>query len=243
LGWVIRSRKYQPNPQSSKRDMNLALGKDLLKTGSKMAAVDAFQKCVDVTPQMASKVIKRLQRMKINYIVAPYEADAQLRYLDLTKQVFSHILGLKQSSKLAKVDGIITEDSDLLAYGCRKVIYKLDKSGAGIEIDTDRLGEMTEFQDWRMDTFRQLCILAGCDYLANIKGIGLKTAHKLMKRMNSWRMVNTLTKPRIELIHANRSFCMPRDRLNSLYPIILRIFSELKRLFCINESTILRKNV
>lgn len=77
----------------------------------------------------------------------------------------------------------------MLAFGCQKVIYKLDKWGAGIEIDTSRLGEMTEFQDWRMDNFRQMCILSGCDYLSSVKGMGLKTAHKLMKKTKSWRMV------------------------------------------------------
>ena len=38
-------------------------------------------------------------------IVAPYEADSQLAYL----------------SKEQIVDLIITEDSDLLVFGCRKV--------------------------------------------------------------------------------------------------------------------------
>jgi exonuclease-1 len=38
--------------------------------------------------------------------VAPYEADAQLAFLSLG----------------GYVDCIITEDSDLLAYGCSKVI-------------------------------------------------------------------------------------------------------------------------
>lgn len=41
----------------------------------------------------------------VDCIVAPYEADAQLAYL--TKS------GLAQ--------GVITEDSDLLAFGCKKV--------------------------------------------------------------------------------------------------------------------------
>ena len=41
----------------------------------------------------------------VECIVAPYEADAQLAYL----------------SKEGVVDLIITEDSDLLVFGCRKV--------------------------------------------------------------------------------------------------------------------------
>lgn len=43
--------------------------------------------------------------MQIKYIVAPYEADAQLAYL--------------YKNKLCH--GIITEDSDLMPYGCDNV--------------------------------------------------------------------------------------------------------------------------
>lgn len=41
----------------------------------------------------------------MDYIVAPYEADAQLAYLD--------------KSGMAQI--IITEDSDLALFGCNKV--------------------------------------------------------------------------------------------------------------------------
>ena len=42
---------------------------------------------------------------KIKYIVAPYEADAQIAFL----------------LKHGHAEFAITEDSDLLAYGCEKV--------------------------------------------------------------------------------------------------------------------------
>ena len=43
--------------------------------------------------------------MKVECIVAPYEADSQLAYLSMQ--------GI--------VDLVITEDSDLLVFGCKKV--------------------------------------------------------------------------------------------------------------------------
>jgi exonuclease 1 len=43
-----------------------------------------------------------LKHEGIEVVVAPYEADAQLAYLALT----------------GNVDAVITEDSDLLPYGC-----------------------------------------------------------------------------------------------------------------------------
>lgn len=45
----------------------------------------------------------------VDCIVAPYEADAQLAYLN----------------KVGMVHAIITEDSDLLAFGCKKVGKKI----------------------------------------------------------------------------------------------------------------------
>jgi len=46
-----------------------------------------------------------LKRANIEYVVAPYEADAQMAYLDRTDRVAA----------------IITEDSDLILFGCKRV--------------------------------------------------------------------------------------------------------------------------
>jgi 5'-3' exonuclease len=50
--------------------------------------------------------------------------DAQLAFLSLT----------------GAVDLVITEDSDALVYGCRRVLFKLDKDGSGDEIKRRSLG-------------------------------------------------------------------------------------------------------
>ncbi len=49
--------------------------------------------------------IQALKAENVQYVVAPYEADAQLAYLE----------------KEGIVDGIITEDSDLMVFGCKSV--------------------------------------------------------------------------------------------------------------------------
>jgi exonuclease-1 len=43
--------------------------------------------------------------MNVKYVVAPYEADAQLAFLE----------------KTGTIDAIMTEDSDLLVFGCKRV--------------------------------------------------------------------------------------------------------------------------
>ena len=65
---------------------------------------------IDVSPDVAYKLIEELKIRNIQFIVAPYEADAQLAY----------------HNRVGIVDFIITEDSDLLAFGAKKILYKLD---------------------------------------------------------------------------------------------------------------------
>jgi exonuclease-1 len=48
-----------------------------------------------------------LQKEGVEFIVAPYEADAQLAFLSLNKIV----------------DAVITEDSDLIVFGCSRVLF------------------------------------------------------------------------------------------------------------------------
>lgn len=102
-------------------------------------------------------------------MVAPYEADAQMAYLE----------------RIGLVDGIITEDSDLLVYGCRKVYYKLDAVSATVtSISRADFASVTDisFVGWSDVQFRAMAILSGCDYLPSIPGIGLKTAYALMRK-------------------------------------------------------------
>ena len=73
--------------------------------GKQSDAMDYFRRCVDVTPEMALAFIKQLRREGVQAIVAPYEADAQLAYL--VKEDIANF--------------VITEDSDLLAFGCPRV--------------------------------------------------------------------------------------------------------------------------
>ena len=54
---------------------------------------------------MIYDLIQAFKREKISYIVAPYEADAQLAYLSINNIV----------------DAVMTVDSDLITYGCSTV--------------------------------------------------------------------------------------------------------------------------
>ncbi|KAE8584986.1 hypothetical protein XENTR_v10021185 [Xenopus tropicalis] len=169
-GCTLPSKKDVEKARREKRQTNLQKGKQLLREGKLAEARECFARSVNITSSMAHDVIKAARAEGIDCIVAPFEADSQLAYLN--KNEFA--------------EAIITEDSDLLAFGCKKVILKMDKFGNGLEIDQARFGMCRSLGDvFTEEKFRYMCILSGCDYLPSIHGIGLAKACKLLKIANN----------------------------------------------------------
>jgi exonuclease-1 len=87
------------------------------------------------------------------------------------------------------VDGIMTEDSDLLVFGAKLVLFKFDTSGSVMAISRADFGQIhtpaVSFVGWSDVQFREMAILSGCDYLPSIQGIGIITAAKLMRKHKS----------------------------------------------------------
>ncbi|WVQ77955.1 hypothetical protein IAT38_000035 [Cryptococcus sp. DSM 104549] len=170
-GGPLPAKKGTEVSRAKSRAEHLERARAFEAQGRVREARECYTRCVDVTPEMAYQFIKALRAENVEYVVAPYEADAQLCFLE----------------REGYVDGIITEDSDLLVFGCRQVIFKLDGNGDCVWIHRDRLAQVREFpmHGWTDLQFRRMAMLSGCDYLDSIPGIGLKTAHRLLRRFNS----------------------------------------------------------
>jgi exonuclease-1 len=95
------------------RASRVAEGRRLEAAGRHADAAALFAQSCDVTPAMTAQLIRALRACGVAFIVAPYEADAQLAYL------VRHGLA----------DAVLTEDSDLLVFGCPEVLFKLDLDG------------------------------------------------------------------------------------------------------------------
>jgi len=115
-----------------------------LSEGNDVKAKELMRSCVEVTQEMANKVMKALRDNHIDYIVAPYEADAQLAYL--VNNGFA--------------DFVITEDSDLLVYNCRLCFFKMDSNGNGKLVDLSLMNQCLG-NSFNVDKFRHMCILSG----------------------------------------------------------------------------------
>lgn len=151
-----------------------------MKEGRGSEAKEYFQRCVDITPEMALDVIRAARDRNVDCIVAPYEADAQLAFL--------------ANSGIA--DFVVTEDSDLTLFGCERVLFKLIDSGDCVLYEKEHLNKVFGLQAdlLSFEKFRYMCITAGCDYLANLPGIGLGKAKNFWLKVTNPDLRNVLRK-------------------------------------------------
>ncbi|KAF7546426.1 hypothetical protein G7046_g9303 [Stylonectria norvegica] len=167
-GDYLPSKAATEDSREKKREEKKKLAMELLRAGKPTQATQEFQKCIDITPEMASALIQQLKKLGIPYVVAPYEADAQLVYLE----------------RQGLIDGIISDDSDLLVFGAKKLLTKLDQYGSCIEINRKDFCACREISltGWTDTDFRRMAIMSGCDYLDGLPSVGLKTAYRMLRK-------------------------------------------------------------
>ncbi|OCK79308.1 exonuclease-like protein [Lepidopterella palustris CBS 459.81] len=167
-GDYLPSKACTEKERAARRKESKRVGLELLKLGKTSQAHLELQKAVDVTPEMARLFIEELKRNKIQYVVAPYEADSQLAYLE----------------RKGIIHGILSEDSDLLVFGAKCLITKLDQYGDCVMICRNEFTACREISlvGWTDADFRRMAILSGCDYLPSINKMGLKTAYRLLRK-------------------------------------------------------------
>lgn len=121
--------------------------------------------------------------LNIPYIQAPGEAESYCSYMCVN--------GL--------VDGVASEDTDVLAYGTPIFITKINVSQETcVEIRFDKLIELMELSK---SQFVDLCIMCGTDYNTNIKGIGPDKSYKLLKTHVSIEEIDKLEKFDISVLN------------------------------------------
>ena len=230
----------------------------LLLEGRADEANKKFGQSFTITPYLIQRILKVIKGNWWKYVIAPYEADPQLAYL----------------YKTGKVDVVFTEDSDLIAYGVNKLLYKMDNAGDGYELDmmllykdtqsnSDKIRtaqnltenifqkviNMNEEADpiwidcdaadslegnalwlnawdsstvsaskidplFQRDKFLSMWILAGWDYIEPIKGIGFKTAYKLIEE-HGW--IENI----IKTVLNSSKYTVPKDYITQFHKAYL----------------------
>ncbi|KAK6001737.1 hypothetical protein QM012_002227 [Aureobasidium pullulans] len=167
-GDYLPSKSGTEKDRAARRRESKIKGLEFLRLGKPSQAQAELQKSIDVTPEMARQLIDELRKLNLPYLVAPYEADSQMVYLE----------------RCGLVHGIVSEDSDLLVFGARCLLTKLDQYGECIMINRDDFTACREISlvGWSDADFRLMAILNGCDYLPGIEKMGLKTAYRMIRK-------------------------------------------------------------
>lgn len=144
-----------------------------------------YAKTVTITHATVKVLIDYLKEIGIPYIVAPFEADAQLAYLCRNNYA----------------DIVLTEDTDLICYKSPVTLFKLDSKG---NVDYVIYQELIDFLGLSSDQFTQFCILITDVYGKHIRMMGFKTALDLMKKLGDAHQV-------IDFARSKPKFTVPEE--------------------------------
>eukprot|EP00347_Sterkiella_histriomuscorum_P019678 403340704 len=179
----------QGRKDSKKTNKDLALR--FAREGKVEEAKKHFMRSLQLRSKMIDLLMDVLKVLDIEFIKAPYEADAQIAYL----------------VREGIADIAISEDSDLIAFGCPRLLMKLDFRGICQVFDADDFIQNNKITDASLKflqkanrkQFVSICIMGGCDYLPSIQKVGLKIAVKFFQKHETIEKV-------IEAMRANSTY-------------------------------------
>lgn len=130
---------------------------------------NSYIEAVEIVPQQMYNFQYYLSTIRldreIKYIVAPFEADAQLAYL----------------YKQKLIDCVLTNDSDLIIYGIEHIMFLRPKEDSYYECQpSDEIRYLNNMEKIHLPL---VAFLIGCDYFKGIKGVGWKRAFELVKEV------------------------------------------------------------
>lgn len=157
----------------SRREDALEKAEEFRKAGNTSKAENWYQRAYSVTSEMVLQVIRECRKINVEYVVAPYEADAQLAWM----------------IKTGYIDTVITEDSDLLVYGASNIFFKMNRNGDGDMYESKNLPSLDALQmhNFTPDMFLYMCVCSGCDFFKGVQGLGIKKAHAIVNRTRTMK--------------------------------------------------------
>ena len=199
-GMSMPAKKVTNDQRSQMRSQHIARGQALAHEGNRTAATDAFQKGISIRSDMIRRTQRALREAGVEFIVAPYEADVQMAYMN----------------REGLVDGVVTEDSDLVVYGAKRILFKMDKHGAAQLYCESSRGSIDSpsMRGFTNEDFVYMCILAGCDMLPSMPGMGIKKAAHLL---STYKKIDRV----FNRIRHMDTFDMPEDYTDDFWKAFL----------------------
>ena len=112
-GFHLKAKEDTEKDRQDYKRKNRELGHKYEKEENIEEAKKYYSRSLTLRSRMLDLFMDILIELGIEFIVAPYEADAQMTYM----------------VKEGIADFAITEDSDLIAYGCPRIVMKLNPFG------------------------------------------------------------------------------------------------------------------
>jgi 5'-3' exonuclease len=148
------------NEHSSHRRLLLQDSTPTIDEAVIQAYIEKLEKqVVSITPEDIATVESLCVALHIPFLIAEQEAESYGSYL----------------CRNGFVDAVVTEDTDVLAYGCPVWISGIAHDGTCVEI---RMSEVYETMEWNESLFLDFCILCGTDYNESLPKIGPVSAYK-----------------------------------------------------------------
>jgi 5'-3' exonuclease len=174
------------------------------------------------------ELIKHLfDLLDVPYYYAVSEAEATCAHLCINKQV----------------DGVLTEDTDILAYGCPIFYHKINiQNNTIMKIEIKNILQMLHFT---FEQFRDFCIMCGTDYNTNLPKIGAERAfryikeYKCIENIEQFHDVSILKYHRVRELFQNdiifeipNTYCgKPKEKELKLFCFTHNCFFDLNKLF------------
>ncbi|XP_047072393.1 flap endonuclease 1-B-like isoform X1 [Lolium rigidum] len=159
-------KKKELAKRSLKRD---DASKDLhsaIEVGDEDSIEKLSKRTVKMTKKHNDDCKRLLGLMGVPVVEAPGEAEAQCASLCENHKAYA----------------VASEDMDSLTFGARRFLrHVTDLSFKKSPVTEFEMSKVLEELGLTMDQFIDLCILSGCDYCENIKGIGGQRALKLIR--------------------------------------------------------------
>jgi exonuclease 1 len=112
-GLHLKAKAVTEKTRSDNKKANKELAMQMAEKGKEEDARKYFARSLVLRTKMIDLLVDILHELSIEVVVAPYEADAQIAYL----------------VREGLADFAISEDSDLITYGCPRLMMKLAFTG------------------------------------------------------------------------------------------------------------------
>lgn len=142
-----------------------------------------FQKS-EPTPTLSSHLLSEIEKMKSNVLnIQSEDFDIIKELFDIMNVPYFYAISEAEASCAhlclnGMVDAVLTEDTDILTYGCPKFLHRIN-----IQENTIILIEMKHLLNelnFNYSQFLDFCIMCGTDYNSNIPKIGPERAFRLI---------------------------------------------------------------